>query len=182
MKLLATLATARIPIQIDIGFGDSVYPGPNEMVYPTMLDLPAPTLMVFPRETVVAEKYQAMVMLGIANSRMKDFYDLWILAQQFEFSGPVLSSAIRATFARRKTTLPEQTPLALTSEFTGDRQKLTQWRAFLRKGKLEIEGTELSTIAENLRTFLMPLTESLISGDNFELDWFPNGPWQAKTG
>jgi predicted nucleotidyltransferase component of viral defense system len=181
LTLLATLATARIPIQIDIGFGDSVYPGPNEMVYPTMLDLPAPTLMVYPRETVVAEKYQAMVMLGIANSRMKDFYDLWTLAQQFEFSGPVLSSTIRATFARRKTTIPEQTPLALTSEFTGDRQKLTQWRAFLRKGKLVIEGTELSTIAENLRTFLMPPTQSLISGDNFELDWFPNGPWQAKT-
>jgi predicted nucleotidyltransferase component of viral defense system len=182
LKLLATLATARIPIQIDIGFGDSVYPGPNEMVYPTLLDLPAPTLMVYPRETVVAEKYQAMVMLGIANSRMKDFYDLWTLAQHFEFSGHVLSSAIRATFERRKTTLPEQTPLALTSEFTGDRQKLMQWRAFLRKGKLEIEGTELSTIAENLRTFLLPPTQSLISGDNFELDWFPNGPWQAKTG
>ena len=163
-------------------------PGPflrafhHAMIYPTLLDLPAPALLVYPRETVVAEKYQAMVMLGIANSRMKDFYDLWTLARQFQFSGPVLCAAIRATFERRKTALPEQTPLALTSEFTGDRQKLTQWRAFLRKGNLAIEGTGLSTIAENLRAFLMPPTEAIVSGDNFEGDWIPNGPWQAKTG
>jgi len=124
-KLLATLRAARIPLQIDVGFGDAVTPAPGEITYPTLLDLPAPMLMAYPRETVVAEKFQAMVMLGIANSRMKDFYDVWTLARQFEFSGPVLCSAIRATFERRKTALPVKPPLALLPEFTEDRQKLT---------------------------------------------------------
>ena len=108
LKLTAMLASARIPIQIDIGFGDAIHPGPDEITYPTLLDMPAPTLKAYPRETVVAEKFQAMVMLGIANSRMKDFYDLWTLARQFEFDGQVLSEAIRATFDRRQTPLPEQ--------------------------------------------------------------------------
>jgi predicted nucleotidyltransferase component of viral defense system len=182
LKLTAMLASARIPIQIDIGFGDAIHPGPDDITYPTLLGLPAPTLKAYPRETVVAEKFQAMVILGIANSRMKDFYDIWTLARQFEFSGPVLCAAIRATFERRKTDLPKQPPLALTSEFTDDRQKLTQWRAFLRKGKLDAAGTELSMIAEHLRAFLMPPTEALIAGADFEMDWFPTGPWQAKTG
>ena len=164
LKLTALLASARIPIQIDIGFGDAIHPGPDEITYPTLLDMPTPTLKAYPRETVVAEKFQAMVMLGIANSRMKDFYDVWTLAKQFKFSGPVLSAAIRATFERRKTPLPEQPPLALTSEFTEDRQKLTQWRAFLRKGKLDAEGMELMGIAESLHRFLMPPTEALVGG------------------
>ena len=90
LKLVSRLGNARIPIQIDIGFGDAVTPEPDEVIYPTLLDGPAPTLKAYPRETVVAEKFQAMVMLGIANSRMKDFYDLWILMRQFEFSGPAL--------------------------------------------------------------------------------------------
>ncbi|QDU59611.1 hypothetical protein Pan216_04420 [Planctomycetes bacterium Pan216] len=180
IKLQATLAPARIPIQIDIGFGDAINPGPNEVTYPTLLDLPAPTLKAYPRETVVAEKFQAMVMLGIANSRMKDFYDVWTLARQFEFSGSVLCSALRGTFQRRKTALPEQPPLALTTEFTEDRQKLTQWRAFVRKSKLDAEGTELTGIAESLRGFLMPPTDALVAGADFEMDWLPNGPWQAR--
>lgn len=181
LKLMAILESARIPIQIDIGFGDAIYPGPDEIRYPTLLDMPAPMLKAYPRETVVAEKFQAMVMLGIANSRMKDFYDVWTLARQFKFSGPVLSEAIRATFERRKTDLPEQPPLALTAEFTDDSQKLTQWRAFVRKGKLDAEGTELSMIAEYLRIFLMPPTEALFAGADFEMDWLPNGPWQARA-
>src|SRR5690606_9574536 len=156
LKLTAMLASARIPIQIDIGFGDAIHPGPDEITCPTLLDLPAPTLKAYPRETVVAEKFQALVMLGMANSRMMDFYDIWTLARRFEFSGPVLCAAIRATFERRKTNLPEQPPLALTAEFTDDSQKLTQWRAFVRKGKLDATGTELSTMAENLQAFLMP--------------------------
>ena len=120
LKLQATLESARIPIQIDIGFGDAVSPGSDEITYPTLLDFPAPTLRAYPRETVVAEKFQAMVMLGIANSRMKDFYDIWTLSRQFEFSGSVLCSALRATFERRTTVLPEKLPSALTSEFTED--------------------------------------------------------------
>lgn len=93
IKLQATLASARIPLHLDIGFGDAINPDPSEVTFPTLLDLPAPILKAYPRETVVAEKFQAMVMLGIANSRMKDFFDVWTLARQFEFSGPALCSA-----------------------------------------------------------------------------------------
>jgi Nucleotidyl transferase AbiEii toxin, Type IV TA system len=127
IRLEARLGSARIPIQIDVGFGDAVTPGPQEITFPTLLDFPAPVIQAYPRETVVAEKFQAMVMLGIANSRMKDFYDLWMLAGQFEFQGPILCDAIHATFDRRKTTLPVGPPLALTSEFAEDSGKQTQW-------------------------------------------------------
>ena len=112
LKLQAYLDAARISVQIDVGFGDAVTPGPDEITYPTLLDFPAPTLKAYPRVTVVAEKFQAMVMLGIANSRMKDFYDVWTLARHFAFSGPVLCAAMRATFERRKTVLPSTTALS----------------------------------------------------------------------
>ena len=131
---LATLGQARIDLQVDVGFGDAVTPGPVTVQYPGLLDLPVPELAAYPRETVVAEKFQAMVMLGIANSRMKDFFDLWVLARSFAFAGPVLADAIRATFARRKTPVPAAPPLALTSEFGTDKAKVTQWKAFLKKG------------------------------------------------
>ncbi|NKC14316.1 MAG: nucleotidyl transferase AbiEii/AbiGii toxin family protein [Gammaproteobacteria bacterium] len=180
LRFQANLASARIPIQIDIGFGDAVTPEPDEIAYPTLLDFPAPTLKAYPRETVVAEKFQAMVMLGIANSRMKDFYDVWTLARQFAFSGPELRKAIGATFERRKTVPPQSPPLALTTEFTEDQQKLTQWRAFLRKNKLDAEGMTLTEISEVLKPFLMPPAEALAVGRDFEMNWPPNGPWRAN--
>ena len=101
----ATLAGARIPLQIDIGFGDAVVPGPQQAEYPTLLDSSPPRLWVYPKETVVAEKFEAMVSLGIANSRMKDFYDLYVLSERFDFDGDLLARAIAATFARRRTAL-----------------------------------------------------------------------------
>ncbi|MDB5314100.1 MAG: hypothetical protein JWO38_8302 [Gemmataceae bacterium] len=104
---------------------------------------------------MVAEKFQAMVMLGIANSRMKDFFDLWGLARSFGFDGPVLVDAIRATFARRKTPVPAAPPLALTAEFGADKAKVTQWQAFLKKGKLDAGGVALVEVCEFLAGFLM---------------------------
>jgi predicted nucleotidyltransferase component of viral defense system len=179
LKLEARLAAARIPIQIDIGFGDAVTPDPVEIIYPTLLEFPAPTLQAYPRETVVAEKFQAAVMLGIANSRMKDFYDLWTLARGFEFSGSMLCEAIRATFDRRKTALPTASPLAFTVEFTEDDQKLRQWAAFVRKGKLDADGLSLSAIAKILEAFLMPPTTAIVHGEKFDGHWPPGGPWDA---
>ena len=123
LTLDCRLENARIPIQIDIGFGDVVTPATSELSYPVLLDFPAPILAVYSRESVVAEKFQAMVMLGIANSRMKDFYDLWVLARQFEFQGPMLCQAIRATFERRRTSVPAEVPLALSAEFSNDQGK-----------------------------------------------------------
>jgi predicted nucleotidyltransferase component of viral defense system len=132
----AQLGQARIDLQIDVGFGDAVVPRPANVNYPAMLGFPAPVLRAYPRETVVAEKFQAMVMLGIANSRMKDFFDIWTLANAFAFDGTCLCRAIRATFKRRKTVLPTAPPLALTAEYGADMAKVRQWQAFIKKGKL----------------------------------------------
>lgn len=166
------------PTEFDIGFGDAVTPEPDEIVYPTLLGFPVPTLQAYPRETVVAEKFQAMVMLGIANSRMKDFYDVWTLARGFEFSGSILCRAIRATFDRRRTALPSGSPLAFTVEFTEDDQKLKQWNAFVRKGKLDAEGLTLTAITKDLEAFLVPPTVAIVQGENFDGRWLPGGPWK----
>jgi len=117
VQMTAKLDNAHIPIQIDIGFGDAITPKAEQVEYPTLLGQSAPILRVYPKETVIAEKYEAMVSLGMANSRMKDFYDLWVLARDFGFDGSILARAIRSTFERRGTTLPAKAPLALTKSF-----------------------------------------------------------------
>ena len=177
VKLQAKLAAARISIQIDVGFGDAVVPEPDDISYPTLLDFPAPQLKAYNRDTVVAEKFQAMVMLGIANSRMKDLYDIWTLANQFEIAGTTLSSAIQATFERRKTALPEKPPLALTAEFAEDDQKRTQWKAFIRKGKLDDAPETLSEVTQQLQAFLMPPVHAIVTGAEFDAKWTAGG-WQ----
>ena len=179
IKLEARLGAARIPIQIDIGFGDAITPGPSEITYPTLLEFPAPQIKAYPRETVVAEKYQAMVMLGIANSRMKDFYDVWTLARQFEFAGRMLQQAIKATFDKRATDLPQSPPLALTAEFTQDQQKRTQWNAFLRKGKLDAQGLSLGDVTGVISDFILPPTTAILQGQTFDRVWSTAGVWTA---
>src|SRR5262249_4978122 len=128
IKCLARLASARVSLQIDVGFGDAVIPRATQVEFPTILEYPAQLLKAYPREAVVAEKFQAMVMLDIANSRMKDFFDLWVLAREFSFEGSTLSRAIAATFRRRKTALPPQPPLAVTALFGRDSVKIKQWQ------------------------------------------------------
>jgi predicted nucleotidyltransferase component of viral defense system len=174
---IAKLGSARIPLQVDIGFGDAITPAPQEIVYPTLLDFPAPKLLAYNRETVVAEKFQAMVYLGIANSRMKDFFDLWSLAREFDFDGKALSSAIGATFERRGTEFPIGPPLALSDEFAADATKNTQWRAFLRKGSLAAGDATFADVVRFLRTFLGPITENTSKGAAFSGTWKPAGPW-----
>jgi hypothetical protein len=173
----ARLGQARIVLQIDIGFGDAITPKAEKIKYPTILEFQAPELQAYPRQTVVAEKYQAMVMLGIANSRMKDFFDLWILARAFAFDGPTLCRAIQATFRRRKTSLPTEPPLALTAEFGTDIAKVKQWQAFVRKGKLDVGDATLEKVCEFLSGFLVPLTKALVAVEPFEKTWPPAGPW-----
>jgi hypothetical protein len=121
----------------------------------------------------VAEKFQAMVHLGMANSRMKDFYDVWTLARQFKFEGPGLCAAIRATFARRQTLLPTRVPLALTPEFSTDRAKATQWSAFLKKGKLIDEPPPFSDVTRLLESFLIPPTLAIASNEAWDRTWKP---------
>lgn len=173
------LENAKIVLQIDIGFGDAVTPRTARITYPAMLEFPAPDLKAYPRQTVVAEKFQAMVALGIANSRMKDFYDLWVLARKFEFDGPTLSRAIQATFRRRKTDVPATPSLALTDAFARDPQKTQQWSAFLMKGKLEPDGLTLAEVCDFLKQFLMPVSIAAAAGAAFENYWPVAGPWTS---
>jgi hypothetical protein len=122
-------------MQVDVGFGDAVIPGPAEVDYPTLLDLPAPRLLGYSRESAIAEKFETMVKLGILNSRMRDFFDIWLLSRQFEFNGQTLSDAIRETFTRRGTEV-SVLPVALTNAFSDDPGKMMQWRAFVRKSRI----------------------------------------------
>ena len=154
MRAIAAVGGARISLTIDIGFGDALEPGAEVVDYPVMLDLPAPRLRAYARETVIAEKFQAMVALGRANSRMKDFYDIWILSRSFTFDDDRLARAIEATFARRKTMIPTELPDALTPAFAADEQKHRQWRAFIED--VSVDPGPLSSVTEDLADFLMP--------------------------
>jgi hypothetical protein len=175
------LENAEIILQIDIAFGDSITPRADRVTYPAMLEFPAPDVRAYPRQTVVAEKFQAMVALGIANSRMKDFYDLWVLGRTFEFDGPSLSRAIQATFRRRKTEVPATPPLALTEAFSTDAQKTKQWSAFVKKGKLEPSGLALPTVCAFLQQFLMPVSKAASARESFEDRWPAAGPWSPPA-
>lgn len=172
----AALAGARLPIRIDIGFGDAVTPRIEQIDYPVLLGAPAPRLRSYPRETVVAEKLQAIVALGAANSRMKDFYDLWLLSRIFAFDGRTLSDAIGATFARRRTSIPAEVPIGLTDQVVGSAEKQAQWRGFLKREPLAQAPKELSEVAAVIREFLMPLARAARNGDELE-QWLPGGPW-----
>lgn len=156
VRLNATLGSARCHVQWDVGFGDAVTPGPVETDYPVLLDdMPAPRLRVYPRETVFAEKLEAIATLGIANSRMKDYFDLLALIREGAMDEAAQRAAIRATFERRGTQLPEDVPFGLTDEFSHDRQKQAQWQAFLRRNRLD--GISLEDAASEIRSFVRPL-------------------------
>jgi predicted nucleotidyltransferase component of viral defense system len=133
VTLAAHIAEAKVRVQIDVGFGDAITPEAIEIDFPALLSFPAPRLRAYPRETVIAEKLDAMVQLGLANSRMKDFYDLKLLSELFDFDGAVLVRAIRATFSRRNTPIPSEAPAALSPQFVGDSGKAKQWLAFASK-------------------------------------------------
>ncbi|MEO8974674.1 MAG: nucleotidyl transferase AbiEii/AbiGii toxin family protein [Casimicrobiaceae bacterium] len=154
LRTTAALASARISVVIDIGFGDAVEPGIEEIDLPVLLDLPAPHLRAYARETVIAEKFQAMVALGRANSRMKDFYDVWVLAKRYDFDDDRLPRAIAATFDRRGTPLPAVLPDALTAEFARDEAKRRQWSAF--STDLAVPTGRFDDVIEDLANILMP--------------------------
>jgi len=149
------LGTARIRLQVDIGFGDTITPKPSKRDIPCVLDFDAPRLSVYPWETVVAEKYQALVDLGMTNSRMKDFFDLRYVAREFGFDGASLAKAIRATFERRRTNIPDSRPVALSDHFCEDAAVRTRWLAFLRRSRLE--AMDLQVLADEIWTFLEPV-------------------------
>lgn len=154
LRTTASISGAQISLTIDIGFGDALEPGAEELDYPSMLDFPMPRLRGYARETVIAEKFQAMVALGRANTRMKDFYDIWILSRSFTFDDDRLPRAISATFTRRGTAIPQDLPDALTPAFAESPQKQRQWRAFV--GDVAHDPGSLGDVIRDLAAFLMP--------------------------
>ena len=153
VTLLGTLDGARCAVQIDVGYGDAITPEPERVSFPVLLeDMAAPVMRVYPAYTVVAEKYQAMVSLGMVNTRLKDYFDLWVLMKHVSFDPNILREAIAATFARRKTPMPQELPLGLSGAFTLDATKITQWKAFLSKNKLQ--APPLDELVSELRPLL----------------------------
>ncbi len=152
-RLVGLLGKARSTVQLDVGYGDAVTPGPEEIDYPVLLrDQPAPRLRAYPRATVAAEKFEAIVSIGMANSRMKDYYDLRALAREGVLDAATLADAVAATFARRGTALPDEMPVGLSDEFAEDATKRAQWNAFLAKNRLD--ASALAPVVAEVRHFM----------------------------
>lgn len=178
--LLAFLGKARIRIQIDFGFGDAIVPSPEDVEYPGMLrDLPAPRLKVYPRVVAIAEKFNAMVELGLRNSRMKDFHDVWTLSSAFAFDGSALRDAVFACFERRRTAWTAETPDPLGAPFYSNRDLQTRWSAYLRSGAFrQAPPQDFTLIGARIRGFLGPIRESIAGQRPFGENWPPGGPWE----
>lgn len=165
-----------LAMQVDFGFTDVITPEPVHISYPSILDHPPAQLLAYNRETVVAEKFEAMVKLGELNSRMKDFFDVWLLAQSFAFDETVLTNAIRATFARRQTTM-EQAPACFTDRFKGNPEKSAQWRGFVNTNRVGKAPADFGHVVAQVQEFLQPIVEAIVSQNISNRQWQPGGFW-----
>jgi predicted nucleotidyltransferase component of viral defense system len=177
LQTTAELAGARIKVQVALGFGDVVTPDAVEIDYPVLLDSPAPRIRAYPKETVVAEKFQAIVALGAANGRMKDFYDVWMMSRHFEFDGATLGKAIAATFARRQTHLPTGIPIGLSKDFAMDSDAIKRWGFFTTRNVLSEKPEAFDEIIAALRDFLVPAIRVATGSAVDSIAWTPGGPW-----
>lgn len=173
IRTSAAVGNARIPVQVDIGCGDAVTPGPVHLEYPTLLDFPPPLLQAYPVETIVAEKLEALTVLGMANSRLKDYYDLLLICRTFPFDLPTLRMAVNHTFERRGTVSREGMPSGLSDQFAAMWQP--RWRAFIGRERLEPLPHDLAVVVAQLRAFFDPV----LNGIDHPLQWPPGGPWSA---
>lgn len=182
IKLNAYLTDARMRLQVDVGYGDALVPKPQKIKYPTLLELPAPYLRAYQPETVIAEKFQFMVAKGIANSRMKDYYDVWFLSNHFHFNGVNLARAVKATFSRRTTQIPDGVPLGLSEEFFQDPAKKRQWAAFLKRIGLteSADKPTLKQVINRLTVVLLPPAHAIREGEKFKKRWNTDGMWVDK--
>jgi len=178
IRLQARLDNVRQTVQIDFGVGDAVHPQPQIIDYPVLLMSPPVRLNAYPVEAAIAEKFQAMVHLDLQNSRMKDFYDIWILSRTLSFSGSSLSKAIRSTFDRRQTSVPIVPPTALTAQFYSEPVHVRQWAAFVRRIGEPALANEFSRVVAELAAFLMPPAKAAATSADYPLRWEPLGPWQ----
>lgn len=177
VKINARLEAARIVVNVDVGFGDKVTPKARSVDFPALLDFPSPRVKAYPRETVVAEKFQAMVALGERNTRMKDFFDILYLSSSFDLQGALLLEAIKGTFGRRNTPLPSTIPVALTDTFAIANEGM--WTAFLKRSEQEHTVT-FPVAVKRLRDFLEPALGA-VKGGSFELYWDKGGPWKTSN-
>jgi predicted nucleotidyltransferase component of viral defense system len=177
ITLLAFLDGARIPLQIDIGFGDAVTPKAVMETIETIIDLPKPKLRIYPKETVIAEKFEAMVKLGIGNSRMKDFWDVQFLIKNFSFDGALLQKAIKATFANRQTAVPQSLPVALTDVFRANSEIIADWKGFIKRGKITFD-TDLESVIDSLRDFFAPVIETESQNTVLDKNWTFQTGWK----
>lgn len=169
-----------IPMQIDIGFGDIVFPAALVTEYPVILNHSRPKLRCYSRETAIAEKFEAMVKLGLLNSRMKDFFDIWLLSRQFEFDGATLAEAIQKTFGNRGTQIADR-PTAFSLDFANDAAKVLQWQAFVRRLRADGTTPDLISVCNSIGAFLSPPAAALIAGMPFSGVWRNSGPWVAVS-
>ncbi|WP_248120508.1 nucleotidyl transferase AbiEii/AbiGii toxin family protein [Brevundimonas sp. EYE_349] len=164
LKTSAYLEKTRIPVTIDIGFGDAMADATQQLDYPTLLDLPAPNVRAYPPTTVIAEKFQAMVALGVLNGRMKDYYDLWAIPRALEISDADLDAAITATFERRQTAIPMERPPGLSAEMVNDETKQRQWRAYA--ASVELENVSLESIIDKVWGLVGPSCARIVAAGN----------------
>jgi len=164
-------------MQIDVGFGDVIYPNPNVIDYPVILDFPKPHLKGYPPESVVSEKFEAMIKLGLLNSRMKDFYDIWLMMHQFNFNGSKFTQALRKTFEHRKTPIPEGTAFFAEEIYDEKSDRQTLWSAFLKKGDIKHAPDKLSAVAHAIEKFIIEPLEAIKNDQEFNKAWNAPGPW-----
>lgn len=178
VKFTGFLDRAEIPMQIDVGFGDIVYPKTKVIDYPVILDFPKPHLNGYPQESVISEKFEAMIKLGLLNSRMKDFYDVWLMTRQFEFKGANIASAIKKTFNNRKTDIPNKKPLFADEIYDEKSDRQTLWNAFLKKGDIQHAPETLSATAKEIERFLVEPIIALNGNATFDKIWTSPKGWE----
>ena len=177
VRVHGSLGNARVSIQIDIGFGDVIVPHASTVLYPVILDFPAPELKGYTMESTIAEKFQAMVKLGVLNSRMKDFYDIWVLSRTYDFKGRILAEAVVKTFENRNTPVTLDAAL-FDPSFGKDEDKNVQWKGFIRKTKLINAPESFKEVMAAVKLFLEPLASSIIEQSAFNSNWNAPGPWR----
>lgn len=177
VRIRGNLGPAKVNVQLDIGFGDRVVPSPVSFAYPVLLDMPVPRLRGYSRESLIAEKLESIARFGMLNSRMKDFFDIWLLSRQYDFNGEVLHTAIDVTFTNRGSKASPEF-MAFLDAFSKDAVKSAQWRAFCRKNRLDFVPLELEEVVESIAKFVGPLVSAKESGKSFKGSWAAPGPWK----
>lgn len=172
------LGVMPVRLQIDVGFGDAVVPAAQPSEFPALLAQSGPVVRAYSPETVIAEKFNAIVLLGMANSRMKDYFDIWMLSRNFTFEGELLREAILSTFVRRQTALPESGPIGLSDEFASNDSKRLQWEAFAKRQKLDDAPLRLHDVVTAIRDFLAPIADTLSKSVPAPKTWTPSNGWQ----